>query len=88
MNRRTLLGAAASAAIVVALPWAAPGGLPARPNWLAVLTARERQFGLLMAQGWTDREIARVFGVSRRTLEVSEAIQIIRREPARHGFPA
>ena len=55
-------------AVVAWLPSARPGTASARPNRLAVLTRRERQVVLLMAQGLTSEEIAIAFGRSRSTI--------------------
>ena len=70
MNRRAFLGAAAATVVVVSVPWTGIGSVRARTNRLSVLTPRERQLALLMAQGLTNRELARSFGISTRTLEV------------------
>jgi DNA-binding CsgD family transcriptional regulator len=72
VNRRALLEAAAATAIVAAMPWKlSPRAVP-RPRWisLGVLTRPERRVALLLGRGLTIPEIAQVFGVSRRTLEV------------------
>ena len=81
--------------MVVTLPWpaSASGATSVTPSRLAVLTPREWQVALLMARGWSNQEIARTFGIFRRTADVhvwwivqklevrsrSEAVGLIRR---------
>lgn len=51
----------------VRMPLPAPAGAP--PDWAALLTERERQVALAVAQGATNKEIARQLGITERTVK-------------------
>ena len=51
----------------VRMPLPAPAGAP--PDWAALLTERERQVALAVAQGASNKEIARQLGITERTIK-------------------
>lgn len=49
------------------MPLPAPAGSP--PDWAALLTERERQVALAVAEGASNKEIARQLGITERTIK-------------------
>jgi DNA-binding NarL/FixJ family response regulator len=49
------------------MPMPAPAGAP--PDWAALLTERERQVALAVADGASNKEIARQLGITERTIK-------------------
>ena len=68
MNRRTFLGAAASAVVVASVPLTGAVIAQPRRNRLSVLTPRQRQVALLMAKGLTNEQISRSMWISTPTV--------------------